>query len=96
MRRTNSSDGTLKLSTASRTMFISFKIASKETACAVVRGKPSRMKPCLQSSLDKRSRTMPMVTLSGTSCPASIYFLASNPNGVDSFTAARNMSPVEI
>ena len=62
----------------------------------VVRGKPSKMKPALQSSLDKRSRTMPMVTLSGTNCPASIYFLASNPNGVDSFTAARNMSPVEI
>ena len=34
-----------------------------------VRGKPSRMKPFLQSSLARRSRTIPMVTLSGTSLP---------------------------
>ena len=35
-------------------------------------------------------------TSSGTSPPASIYFLASLPSSVPFFTAARNISPVEI
>lgn len=53
-------------------------------------------KAFLQSSLERRSLTIPTVTASGTSWPLSIYFLASRPSGVCSFTAARNISPVEI
>ena len=66
MRLTSSSDGTFKLSTASKEIPNSLRIASKDTACAVVLGNPSRMNPDLQSSLTKRSRTIPTVTLSGT------------------------------
>src|SRR2546426_7805319 len=37
-----------------------------------------------------------MMTSSETSCPASMTFFAASPSGVPAFTAARNMSPVEI
>ena len=39
---------------------------------------------------------MPITTLSGTSSPASMYFLASRPIWVWFLTAARRMSPVEM
>ena len=62
----------------------------------VVRGKPSSRKPSLASGSASRSRTMLMVTSSGTSLPASMYRLASTPRGVPWETFARKMSPVEI
>src|SRR5258706_6952832 len=37
-----------------------------------------------------------MMMSSETSCPSSITFFAARPSGVPAFTAARNMSPVEI
>src|SRR3989441_13282173 len=37
-----------------------------------------------------------MMMSSETSCPASMTFFAARPSGVPAFTAARNMSPVEI
>ena len=39
---------------------------------------------------------MPITTLSGTSSPASMYFLASRPIWVWFLTAERRMSPVEM
>src|SRR5260221_11456979 len=37
-----------------------------------------------------------MMMSSETSAPASMTFFAARPSGVPAFTAARNMSPVEI
>src|SRR6267378_2857856 len=37
-----------------------------------------------------------MMMSSETNCPASMTFFAARPSGVPAFTAARNMSPVEI
>ena len=52
--------------------------------------------PSAASGSASRSRTMLMVTSSGTSSPASMYRLASTPSGVPWATLARKMSPVEI
>src|SRR6266852_5847111 len=66
------------------------------SAWGMVRGKPSNRKPFLQSRCFSRSFTSPMMMSSETSCPASMTFFAARPSGVPAFTAARNMSPVEI
>ncbi len=55
---------------------------SSALACGTVRGKPSSRKPSVASASASRSRTMLMVTSSGTSWPASMYRLASTPSGV--------------
>ena len=70
-------------------------IASSASACATVRGKPSRMKPCLASGSSMRSLMMPTTISSETSAPDSITALALRPIGVPAATAARSMSPVE-
>ena len=70
--------------------------ASSATACADVRGKPSRMKPFSVSGSCRRSVTRPMMTSSGTRSPASMKDFAFCPSGVPAFTAARSMSPVEM
>src|SRR5882757_311066 len=62
----------------------------------MVRGKPSSRNPLLVSSWPSRSRTIAMVTSSGTRSPASMYFLASLPRSLPPDTFARKMSPVEI
>ncbi|MNU06813.1 hypothetical protein D3C72_2521410 [compost metagenome] len=62
----------------------------------MVRGKPSKRKPLAQSGWAIRSLTRLMISSSETSLPASMIALASMPRGVPAFTAARNMSPVEI
>ena len=61
-----------------------------------VRGNPSSRKPGWASSSASRSRTMAIVTSSGTRSPASMYFFASTPSSVCWATLARKMSPVEI
>ena len=65
------------------------------SACATVRGKPSRMKPRRASSSSMRSDTMPTTISSETRSPASITALARMPIGVPAVTAARSMSPVD-
>src|SRR6266850_3790428 len=70
-----------------------FFIAS---ACGIVRGKPSKRYPFLQSRSFSRSLTRPMMMSSETSWPASMTFFAATPSGVPALTAARSMSPVEI
>ena len=60
----------------------SASIASSSATCAMVRGKPSSRKPSPASACASRSRTMSLVTSSGTSSPASMYLLAWTPSGV--------------
>ena len=91
-----SAAGTLMLRTQERDRPRSFRMPVRASACSTVRGKPSRMKPFLQSGFARRSFTIPIVTSSGTSFPASMQAFACLPSSVPSFTAARNMSPVEI
>ena len=50
----------------------------------------------MASSCSSLSRTILLVTLSGTKSPLSMYFFASSPSGVPPLTLARKMSPVEI
>ena len=64
-------------------------------ACAILRGKPSRMKPFLQSSSSIRSEIIPTTTSSGTKSPRAIISFACLPISVSAATAARNISPVE-
>ena len=66
------------------------------SAWATLRGKPSSRKPSFASGWASRSRTIAMVTSSGTRSPASMYFLAVWPSSVPPETLARKMSPVEI
>mmetsp|Transcript_28577 Transcript_28577/g.52190 ORF Transcript_28577/g.52190 Transcript_28577/m.52190 type:complete len:208 (+) Transcript_28577:385-1008(+) len=69
--------------------------SARASACAGVRGKPSRSHPFfLQSPSLKRSLTTPMITSSGTSFPLSMNSLAFFPTSVWATTAARSMSPV--
>ena len=70
--------------------------ASSASACGIVRGTPSRMKPFAQSARATRSRTMPMMTSSGTSLPASMKLLAFRPVSVPFLIASRRMLPVEM
>src|SRR6266536_2741440 len=95
-RRTTSSLSTSRSSTTSSDVPRSLRIASSSYAWAIVRGKPSSRNPPLASSCASRSRTIAIVTSSGTRSPASMYFLASLPRSVPPDTFARKMSPVEI
>ena len=70
--------------------------SSSASACAVVRGKPSRMKPSRASSCSRRSAAIATIRSSGTRPPASICALAALPSSVPSLTFVRNMSPVEM
>ena len=73
-----------------------FAISSSASACGIVRGKPSRMKPLLQSRFAMRSLSRSMTSWSGTSLPASMYSLADWPRGVLFLIASRRMLPVEM
>ena len=95
-RRTMTSGSTSMSSAASSGRSNLESSASRATAWADVRGKPSRMKPFSVSASCKRSVTKPMITSSGTRSPASMYDFAFCPSGVPAFTAARSMSPVEM
>jgi len=64
--------------------------------CGTVRGKPSSMAPSCASGCCSRSRTIEMVTSSGTSSPRSIYCLANCPSGVWRLRLSRNRSPEAI
>ncbi len=69
---------------------------SSASACATVRGKPSKITPRSRTSgWSSRSETTPITTSSGTSLPSSMIALAFSPTSVPAFTAARSMSPVE-
>ena len=92
MRSMMASKGTSISSTTS-----SFTPASfMASAWAIVRGKPSKRKPFVQSGCSRRSLTRPMMMSSPTRPPESITCLAARPMAVPAFTAARSMSPVEI
>src|ERR1700730_2252483 len=95
-RRITSSSSTTSSSTRSSPTPRSASSLSSADACGTVRGKPSSRKPSPASPSANRSRTMLMVTSSGTSCPPSMYRFASIPSGVPAVTLARKMSPVEI
>ena len=72
-----------RYSTASSRCPRSASSASSASACGTVRGKPSSTKPARRVRLAPcRSRTSPIITSSGTSCPASICRRASSPSGV--------------
>src|SRR5437870_8975245 len=96
IRRTSSSSGT-----SSSRMWLSRwprspKVRSTSSACAAVRGKPSSTAPVHASGFASSSLMRLRMTLSGTSLPLSMNFLASRPSGVPAFTAARSRSPVVI
>ena len=69
---------------------------ARASACAVVRGKPSRMNPSLDSSPWSSASIIEMITSSGTRSPASMKRLASTPSGVPCLTFSRSMSPVAM
>ena len=61
----------------------------------MVLGKPSRIKPFLQSSSARRSLMIPMTISSGTSWPASIKAFALRPISVPLFSASLRILPDE-
>src|SRR2546427_66237 len=95
-RRINSSSGT----SSSRMWFSrwprSARVRSTSSAWGAVRGKPSNTAPCCASGFASSSLIRERMTVSGTSLPSSMNFLASRPSGVPVATAARRMSPVVI
>ena len=70
-------------------------ILESSSAYATVLGNPSKSTPLEASFCDILSEIRPMIILSGTRRPASMYPLASMPSCVPSLTAALSMSPVE-
>src|SRR2546430_4695279 len=96
IRRTNSSSGTSSNRMWLRRCPCPARVRSTSSAWAAVRGNPSNTAPCCASGLASSSLIMLRITLSGTSFPSSMYFLASRPSGVSVLTAARKMSPVVI
>ena len=80
----------------STTWSISTPDSSNASAWGIVRGKPSNKKPFPQSLSVIRSLTKPIIKSSDTNSPASIIAFALTPNGVPAFTAALNISPVDI
>src|SRR5262249_19712051 len=74
----------------------STRMPSSSFACGTLRGNPSSRKPSVASGWASRSRTIALVTSSGTRSPASMYFFAIRPRSVPPDTLARKMSPVEI
>ena len=95
IRPISTSGSTASSTTPSKAMFLCANIASSASACAILRGKPSRMKPFLQSSSSIRSEIIPTTTSSGTKSPRAIISFACLPISVSAATAARNISPVE-
>src|SRR2546430_6382745 len=69
---------------------------SRASAWGTVRGKPSMMKPGLQSGLPRRLRTIPIMMLSETYWPAARMGWAWRPRGVPAWISARSMSPVAM
>ena len=84
------------LSTSKFTTFTSRPSFSKASACGIVRGKPSRINPFLQSSFLRRSSTISRTTSSLTSPPASIIAFTFFPSSVWFLMFSRKISPVEI
>lgn len=85
------------LSSIALSSFLSsaLSMSSSFSAWGTVRGKPSRMKPFLQSLLLASSDLiMPIIMSSETRPPASMIFLAALPSSVCFETWARSMSPV--
>src|SRR4051794_38814275 len=95
-RFTTSSKSTSRSSTTDSGAPSSSSIWSSSPAWATLRGNPSSRKPSFASGCASRSRTIALVTSSGTRSPASMYFLAIRPSSVPPDTLARKMSPVEI
>src|SRR6184192_39100 len=95
-RRRSSSSGTSNSRTLLRRWPRSPSVVSTSSACAAVRGKPSKTAPSLASGFASSSWMRPRITVSGTSLPSSMNFFACVPSGVCAFTAARRMSPVVI
>ncbi len=67
---------------------------SSASAWAVVRGKPSKRKPCALGLLSSAALMISMTTSSGTSWPLSMMLFAASPNGVWPAISARSKSPV--
>src|SRR3989441_149704 len=72
--------------------FVNFESAS---ACASVRGNPSRMNPFFASGSLSRRSVIAITRSSGTSPPASMYAFAFFPSSDRAVTLCRKMSPVE-
>jgi len=74
---------------------LTLSFISSATACSIVRGNPSMSSdwPAL-TALTASLITIFIIILSGTSAPASMYFLASMPNSVPFLTCCRSSSPV--
>src|SRR3989442_10947043 len=87
-----SSSGSRKKFTAASS-FVNLDSAS---ACAIVRGNPSRMKPFFASGSLTRGAVTEITMSSGTSCPASMYAFAFFPRSVPCATLCRKMLPVEM
>lgn len=73
-----------------------FVILSRAWACSIVLGKPSRIKPFLQSSRLILSFKTSITISSGTSWPLLRYFSTFLPVGVPCFIVSLKMSPVAI
>ena len=73
-----------------------FKIFSNSIAWFKVRGKPSRIKPLLQSGLLSLFSIIDIIIWSGTRSPLSIIFFALNPKSVLDLTSSLKISPVDI
>src|SRR5207247_2405169 len=89
-RLINSSGSRNRLTTES--IFVSFESAS---ACASVRGNPSRMNPFFASGSLSRRSVIAITRSSGTSPPAPMYAFAFFPRSDPAVTLCRKMSPVE-
>src|SRR2546428_1873664 len=87
-----SSSGSRKKFTAASS-FVNFDNAS---ACEIVRGKPSRMKPFFASGSFSRRSVIAITMSSGTSCPASMYAFAFFPRSVPCAALCRKKLPVEM
>ena len=95
MRSSSTASGTRSSTTFATSSPFFASTSSSFLACSTVRGKPSRMKPDVQSGSLIRSAMMPHTMSSVTSAPASIAALACLPTAVPAATAARSMSPVD-
>src|SRR6476646_6393159 len=95
MRSSSASSSTSSSSTASSLMPLVASSRSSASACATVRGKPSRIKPFAASEWSIRLAMTDTTTSSGTSSPRSMMCLTRSPEAVPSATASRSISPVD-
>src|SRR2546422_3084914 len=72
------------------------RIRSRRSACATVRGNPSRRKPPSASSRASLSSITSPMSASGTRSPRSTIGATLRPSGDPSLMAARSRSPVEM